>query len=158
MNRPTRTLAAATALFLAATASPASAADPAPLLEADRAFARMAQEKGVGAAFGAYAANPSVKFDHPKVKITPDELAATFPPETKLDWEPVEGDMAASGDLGYTWGRWTATVPAKDGGTRQITGKYVSIWKKQPDGSWKFVLDTGSPDPAPAPAAKPPAG
>jgi ketosteroid isomerase-like protein len=45
-----------------------------------------------------------------------------------------------SGDLGYTYELFTVT--AKD---TTMQGTYVSIWKKQKDGNWKFVLDTGNP-------------
>jgi ketosteroid isomerase-like protein len=30
------------------------------------------------------------------------------------------------------------------------TGRYLTVWKKQPDGSWKVVRDIGVQDPAPA--------
>ncbi len=57
-----------------------------------------------------------------------------------LTWEPQAAEVARSGDLGYTYGLYTVTT--KD---TSFQGTYVSIWKKQKDGSWKFVLDTGNP-------------
>jgi ketosteroid isomerase-like protein len=56
-----------------------------------------------------------------------------------LTWEPRGGDVAESGDLGYTFG----VYEMKDSINIQ-KGTYVTIWKKQPDGRWKFVLDSGN--------------
>jgi ketosteroid isomerase-like protein len=36
-----------------------------------------------------------------------------------------------------------------DGTVRRATGKYLNVWKKQPDGSWKVLVDIGNEDPVP---------
>ena len=56
----------------------------------------------------------------------------------QLTWEPLGGDVSASGDLGYTYGIYEL----KDSASSQ-KGSYVTIWKKK-DGKWKFVLDAGN--------------
>jgi len=56
-----------------------------------------------------------------------------------LTWKPLTGSIASSGDLGYTYGIYT--VQLKD---TTLKGTYVSIWKKNPEGKWKFVLDAGN--------------
>lgn len=70
-------------------------------------------------------------------------------PDFKLTWTPVKAEMAASGDLGYTFGNYVATSKGKDGKEVKSYGKYVTIWKKQADGSWKVAMDTGNSSPAP---------
>jgi ketosteroid isomerase-like protein len=72
-----------------------------------------------------------------------------WPEGTTLTWTPVKADMAASGDLGYTYGNYVYTAKNKDGKPVANYGKYTSIWKKQKDGQWKVVVDMGnsSPDP-----------
>ena len=70
-------------------------------------------------------------------------------PGTSLRWKPVAADVAASGDLGYTYGTYESTSPGADGKPVVRTGMYVTIWKKQPDGSWKVVVDLGSANPRP---------
>jgi len=72
-----------------------------------------------------------------------------WPEGTSLTWTPVKAEMAASGDLGYTYGNYIYTVKNKDGKLVANYGKYTSIWKKQKDGQWKVVVDMGnsSPDP-----------
>lgn len=68
-----------------------------------------------------------------------------------LTWTPVYADMAASGDLGYTYGTFEFRSKDKDGKSTVEYGKYASIWKKQKDGSWKVVMDMGNSSPAPKP-------
>ena len=60
-------------------------------------------------------------------------------PARQLTWYPVLADVAQSGDLGYTTGPWTML----QNGQPQATGEYVTVWRKQPDGQWKFVVDMG---------------
>jgi ketosteroid isomerase-like protein len=72
-----------------------------------------------------------------------------WPEGTILTWTPVKAEMAASGDLGYTYGNYVFTAKNKEGKLVSSYGKYTSIWKKQKDGQWKVVVDIGnsSPDP-----------
>jgi len=72
-----------------------------------------------------------------------------WPEGTTLTWTPVKAEMAASGDLGYTYGTYIYTAKNEDGKLVANYGKYTSIWKKQKDGQWKVVVDMGnsSPDP-----------
>lgn len=51
-----------------------------------------------------------------------------------------------SGDLAYDVGRYTMTVPEKTGGRRKDQGKYLVVWKRQPDGDWKIAADCWSSD------------
>ncbi len=44
----------------------------------------------------------------------------------------------SDGDLGYHVGQYSADAPAEDGGTTKEKGKYIDIYKRLPDGSWKI--------------------
>lgn len=68
-------------------------------------------------------------------------------PNTSLSWEPRQAQMFASGNMGYTSGRWTYKAVDK-GEKLELHGDYLTVWKKQNDGSWKVIWDGGSPDPA----------
>lgn len=70
-------------------------------------------------------------------------------PGFSLRWEPVDG--AASGDIGYTYGVWKAFNRGGDGKTSATYGKYATIWRRQPDRTWKIAVDIGNASPAPAP-------
>jgi uncharacterized protein (TIGR02246 family) len=71
----------------------------------------------------------------------------------RLTWTPLHVDVAASGDLAYTYGTYEFRSIGKDGKPSVEYGKYATVWKKQKDGRWKVVLDMGNS--SPAPAAKP---
>lgn len=57
-----------------------------------------------------------------------------------MTWEPEGGEIATSGELGYTYGIYEM----KDQSNNVQRGTYVTVWKKQKDGKWKFVLDSGN--------------
>lgn len=65
-------------------------------------------------------------------------------PELTIDWKPVKADMAASGDLGYTIGNAEFRFRDPSGKMASRPGKYLTVWKKQPDGSWKVAADLGN--------------
>jgi ketosteroid isomerase-like protein len=122
------------------------------VLAADRAFAALAKARGPRAAFTEYADPQAIMF---RAGVGPvkgiDAIGRAFddPPGATPVWEPEAAEVAASGDLAYSWGPFTWT-PVPDGplaGRPPLTGYYVSIWKKQPDGRWKWVVDLGVPAP-----------
>ncbi len=60
-----------------------------------------------------------------------------------LTWEPETADISSGGDFGFTTGPWEA----RDYSGRRsppLFGYYMSVWKKQDDGSWKVLLDLGT--------------
>ncbi len=66
-------------------------------------------------------------------------------PETKdITWKPYKAEAARSGDLGYTLGNWKMIT--KDS---TYYGNYYTFWKRQADGTWKFVVDGGNSTPSP---------
>jgi ketosteroid isomerase-like protein len=62
----------------------------------------------------------------------------------ELTWAPFKAEASRSGDIGYTLGNWKLVT--KD---TTMYGNYYTIWKKQPDGKWKFVVDGGNNTPPP---------
>jgi uncharacterized protein (TIGR02246 family) len=68
-------------------------------------------------------------------------------PGRKLEWHPVEARVSGDATMGYTIGEYTASGPDSSGVTQVTgTGRYVSIWRKQADGTWKVAVDLGAPD------------
>lgn len=121
-------------------------ADPRELMSADSAFAAMSVGASAKAAFLAFAAEDAVSFGGgAKMSEGPEDIAAGFdgfPSGAVLDWWPVGAEIAQSGDLGCTVGE--ATIAS----LHQYS-KYLTIWQRQPDGSWKFAADGGNARPAP---------
>ena len=111
----------------------------------------MSAEEGTAAAFEAYMAEDAVIF---RANARPfeghDEIMSLFEGTAgQLTWEPYAVTVASSGDLGYTLGTYEYAVVDSAGIENYSYGYYVTIWKKQPDGTWKYVFDTGQPGPPP---------
>lgn len=137
------------ALALVACGPSRPAATVGDLMAADRAFATATAERG-SAGWVSWFAEDGTVFrggrpvaGHEAIR---DLMAPMLDGEgTSLTWEPEAGEIAASGDLGYTRGRWERRSTGPDGVVAVHTGSYVTIWKKVADGSWKVTLDIGNP-------------
>ena len=97
---------------------------------------------GVGRAFVLFAAPTVAKFGGPvKFVFGPDAIATLnegAPPGAGPAWEPQAGSVAASQDLGFTYGpAWNRQAPRP----AETPGKYFTIWQRQPNGTWRYVID-----------------
>jgi len=121
--------------------------------QADSAFALAADLQGTGFAFAQYVAPQGVVFSGSEIVIGTDAVRALFDEQQRaggtLNWRPVYADAAGSGDLGFTVGEYVFTGRGTTGAVVQRFGKYLTIWKKQPDGEWRFVVDGGNTSPTP---------
>lgn len=115
---------------------------------ADTAFSALAQRVGTGRAFGDFAAENAQIFSTPGEFITgPNAISESFGlsgSSGALVWHPIAGEVAQSGDLGFTAGNAVFTGTREDGGQVVRYSKYLTVWKKQRDGSWRYVVDGGS--------------
>jgi len=123
------------------------------------AFCTMAREKGINAAFTRFAA-PDVAFidtDPRKFRgpAAVQERMGPDQPGVSLTWSALFTDVSDDGTLGYNYGRYESRRHDKDGREIVRTGWFLTIWKRQPDGSWKYVMDNGAPDRPPTPPAPP---
>ena len=111
------------------------------IIDADIAFSDMSKEKGMKNAFIEYIDNEGLLLrpDHLPVKGADaiDFLSQVDDSAYTLHWVPEGAQIAASGDLGFTYGIYT--LQAQD---TVFKGTYINIWKKQTDGKWKFVMNT----------------
>jgi ketosteroid isomerase-like protein len=74
----------------------------------------------------------------------------TFPPISDMQFDQVEVDGA--GDIAYVYGKYSMTITSEEGEPVQDSGKYIEIWKRQADGTWKVSLDIFNSDlPIPEP-------
>lgn len=67
-------------------------------------------------------------------------------PGAALQWSASEADVSACGDLGYSIGTYEQTVNDSAGNPVKTKGKYVTVWEKQQDASWKVAVDSYSDD------------
>ena len=114
----------------------------------DVQFSADARKLGTGVAFGRYAAADAQMFSGPGEFISgPQAISDSFGPPTAkstLVWHPVHGEVAASGDLGFTVGNAVFTGEREDGAKIERFSKYLTVWKRQRDGTWRYVVDGGS--------------
>jgi len=144
-------LTIAVVLVCAPVALASEAADS--LLNADRALAAQSHKIGFVAAFAKAMAPDARKLDgDAPTAIGRDAilaLMAKYPADLTIDWTPQEAVVADSGELGFTWGRFTATHHDKDGKLVTEHGKYLDVWRRQGDGNWRWIADIGTGDPPP---------
>ena len=62
----------------------------------------------------------------------------------RFTWWPDTAVVAASGDLGYALGSYAIVGDGEQAGDTIARGHYVTVWQKQPDGSWKIAVDIGT--------------
>ncbi len=119
--------------------------------ETDSLFSDLADRTGTANAFASYVAAYGVVFDSPALVVGPSAVRAYFAARstgTSLTWRPVFQGAANSQDLGFTVGEYIATGRGASGAAVQRFGKYLTVWQRQPNGDWKFVVDGGNPTPA----------
>jgi ketosteroid isomerase-like protein len=117
------------------------------LVEAEKVFAAMASERGFRDSFLANFTEEGIAFspapgrsNEGLRKLPPPPPG---PPKNKLKWRPEFSDISVAGDLGYNTGPfWVEGPDGKDLGANQ--GYFFSLWKWQPDSTWKVVLDMGA--------------
>jgi ketosteroid isomerase-like protein len=124
----------------------AGAAELEAVMQADRDFAALASAQNPAIAFRDFMAPDGAMLGGPVYGPAANyELQKNG--RGRLEWEPVHGGVAPSGDLGWTIGVATATNP--DTRARNYS-KYLSIWRRQPNGDWRYVMDSGNARPAPS--------
>ena len=122
------------------------------LIKADKEFSEKSIKEGIASSFIAYADEDVILMRDKQFPIIgkkglEEHYSKVKKGDAKLEWNPIKAVVANSGELGYTFGDWIYTAK---GSKDTVYGNYVTIWKKQKDGSWKFILDGGNTTPAPA--------
>ncbi len=114
------------------------------VMDADRAFAARAKQVGPGPAFAEYAESRVLMLNDPEPGTDAGDLATLFGPGLEIDWAPMDGAVSVDGTLGYTWGKARYFRQKPDGTREELPpSRYVTIWRQQKDGSWKFLADGG---------------
>jgi ketosteroid isomerase-like protein len=129
--------------------SESSATSDASLLAADDALSAAIAIQGAGPAYTAAM--------HPDARFQPTGFQPITTRRGAVDWlqtrvktwttEPMKAETGASGDLGYTWGKYHVT-PTDRG---PYAGYYVRVWTRTSDGVWQLVADVASPPPPATP-------
>lgn len=114
-------------------------------LEAE--FAKTVAERG-GAGFASWFADDGMELGNAKApvigKVAIEKTATWSPKNYQLTWTPDGAWMNASGDTGYTWGKYEGHSKDSNGNPVTVSGRYMTVWGKQADGSWKVELDASA--------------
>ena len=112
------------------------------LINAERAFSKRSMDTNAKEAFLAFVADDGMVF-------TPDPVPGKEAwqkrpaPQFTLEWWPTYSDISRSADLGWNTGPYILSL--KDG--KKIYGTFSTVWRKQEDGTWRFVADMGATTP-----------
>jgi ketosteroid isomerase-like protein len=119
------------------------------LLELESKFAEDVA-KGGGKAFAKWFAEDAVTLSNGKPAVLGrGAIAAQANWDAKdysLTWTPQGAQMSSANDMGYTWGHYTGRSKDANGHPIVTSGRYITVWKKLQDGSWKVALDASADD------------
>lgn len=114
------------------------------LINTDIAFSKLSEEKGAAIAFRQFLTKTAIMLpQNNKPLLGIEEIYKSMNQSNSkeiLSWKPKGGRVSKSGDLGYTWGIYTLKISEN----KIIEGKYLNIWVKQKDGTWKVDVDMGN--------------
>jgi hypothetical protein len=112
-----------------------AAAAPATAVDAERAFAAMAQTEGQWTAFRAFASPAGIMFV-PETVNAQEWLRDRKDPPVPIMWWPGRSWVSCDGSMAVNTGSWI-----RDGG--KSVGYFTTVWAREQDGSWKWLLDHG---------------
>ncbi len=116
------------------------------MIQADRDFSAASEKQGMKKAFLQFVADDAVLLRPGFIPIVEGDVVKFLTSQEDssfiMTWVPQNGQLSKSNDLGYTYGIYEIRLKKTDS---VLNGTYLSIWQKQTDGKWKFVLDTGNP-------------
>jgi ketosteroid isomerase-like protein len=115
------------------------------LLATDRSFSDLSEREGMKTAFIEYLDSNGVLLRPGQLPVIGaqaiDYLVQQSDFDYTMSWDPRSAEVAASGDLGVTYGIYIIKPKHYD---TLIYGNYVSTWKKQLDGNWKLMLHSAN--------------
>lgn len=120
------------------------------LMELEGLFGK-AVAQGGGKAFATWFTDDAVVLNNGRPAILGRGAIAAQanwdPKVYQLTWVPQGGQMGPSNDMGFTWGHYEGRSTDKNGQPVVTSGRYFTVWKKLPDGSWKVALDASADEP-----------
>ena len=116
------------------------------IYDTEKAFERMASEKGIAEAFYFYAdknavilrGNDSIISGNNQIK---EYYKKKQNKNTTVNWTPNFIEVSKDGTLAYTYGKYVWKVRKEDGTTSESKGIFHTVWKLQQDKTWKYVWD-----------------
>lgn len=116
------------------------------ILDTESQFADMVLEQGVPEAFMHFADENAVLLRNNRLIKGREAIGEYFrqrqePRNVKLSWKTDYVKVARAGDMAYTYGKYQFTMTDSTGAEQVTDGIFHTVWKRQEDGSWKYVWD-----------------
>lgn len=124
------------------------------VMQVEKSFSEMSAKQGYKKAFAAFGADDMVVLSRggePHVGkddyLTPDDNSSQL--DFVLTWAPLHASAARSGDMASVFGEWVIKTKLENGNDTSMYGNYLTVWKKNKAGEWKFIMDGGTVTPGP---------
>jgi ketosteroid isomerase-like protein len=116
------------------------------VLKTEEDFKNLAQTKGIQEAFYTFAADDAIiKMDNDSLIKGKESIKQHFSApkfgKAKVTWKADFVEVSNDGTLAYTYGKYIWTATDSLGNKKDFKGIFHTVWKKQEDGSWKYVWD-----------------
>ena len=133
-------------------------ADEAAIREADMTWSKTAEAKQLDAMLAYYADDAMVLAPNEPIASGKDAVSKMITgmfalPGFSVSWQLAKVEVARSGDIGYSQGTYHMGMSDPKGNPMTDRGKYMTVWRKQADGTWKVIVDMINTD---MPASPPP--
>jgi len=120
------------------------------LMDLERRFAA-AVAAGGGKAFASWFADDAVSLSNGRPALLGRGAVAAGanwdPKVYQLTWTPAGAQMGPSNDMGFTWGHYEGHSKDSHGEQITVSGRYITVWRKLPDGTWKVAMDASATEP-----------
>jgi ketosteroid isomerase-like protein len=123
------------------------------LLETDRAWAELVDANGpVDSIVGYWTSDARVVLTGQPVVVGSEAIRTMIAesqriPGFHISWTPDSAVVSPHGDFGYTYGTNRITAPDSAGALRTAQGRYITVWRKDPDGRWRCTFDISNEGP-----------
>jgi ketosteroid isomerase-like protein len=116
------------------------------IFQTEKAFEKMASEKGVAEAFYFFADEKAViKRENDSLIIGKENIKIYYDRRSNknatVNWTPDFIEVSDCGTLGYTYGKYVWKIKNENDDTVEYKGIFHTVWKKQKDNSWRYVWD-----------------
>lgn len=116
------------------------------IFQTEKAFEKMASEKGIAEAFYFFAdENAVISRGNDSLISGKENIRAYYEKSTDknatVNWTPDFVAVSDCGTMGYTYGKYVWKMKDEAGAVVEYKGIFHTVWKKQSDNSWKYVWD-----------------
>lgn len=121
------------------------------LLATDRAFARATEDREADGWASFFLEDGEMMLPGYRVRgrdsVREVMRAAFAEPGYRIEWRPEHADPGPSGETGFTTGTYRTFGSGPEGGEVRDSGRYVTLWRRDPRGRWRVRLDVALPEP-----------